>query len=702
MRELTWHPFVRSYPMGAASRSDSENAVFRSIHSSRGVMSDINRSEQQQHQCQSSWGSRMSGLILLTGATGYVGGRLLSLLQQQGARVRCLTRRPEALQDRVSGTTEVVQGDVFDPPSLESAFAGAGTAYYFVHSMGDNRDFESRDRIAAENFAKAATHAGVERLVYLGGLGNPDELLSKHLRSRQETGDILRAYHSQVIEFRASIVIGSGSLSFEMIRALVERLPIMICPRWVHVKAQPIAIEDLLAYLLAAWKHPLSGSQVYEIGGPDQVSYGQIMREYARQRGLMRWMLPVPLLTPYLSSLWLGLVTPLYARVGRKLVESLRNPTLVSNNLAESVFAVHPRSVGDAIARALVNEDREFAETCWSDALSSAGQPQGWGGQRYGSRLVDSRTIMVSAPPEQAFAPIRRIGGRTGWYYGNWLWALRGFLDLLLGGVGLRRGRRDPDNLRVGDQLDFWRVEVFESNHRLRLRAEMKLPGRAWLEFEVSPCEQGSTIRQTAIFDPRGLAGLLYWYGIYPLHQFVFAGMLNGIADTARSSIDVATVSRPTMFRQVAWLIGFIVVCFASAGAGAAVTSTSVAGWYQTLAKPGWTPPAWLFGPVWTVLYFMMAIAAWLVWRGHGWSAARSALTLFGMQLALNVLWSFVFFGLQRPGLAFAEIILLWIAIVATGLAFCGKSAVASLLMTPYLAWTTFAALLNFAIWRMN
>jgi hypothetical protein len=259
------------------------------------------------------------------------------------------------------------------------------------------------------------------------------------------------------------------------------------------------------------------------------------MREYARQRGLSRWMIAVPLLTPYLSSLWLGLVTPLYARVGRKLVESLRNPTLVSNNLSQSVFAVRPRSVCDAIARALVNEDREFAETRWSDALSSAGQSKAWGGDRYGSRLVDSRTITVTVPPEQAFAPIRRIGGRTGWYYGNWLWSLRGFLDLLIGGVGVRRGRRDPDNLHVGDPLDFWRVEVFEPDHRLRLQAEMKLPGRAWLEFEVEPCERGSTIRQTAMFDPLGLAGLLYWYGIYPLHQFVFAGMLRNLARAAES-----------------------------------------------------------------------------------------------------------------------------------------------------------------------
>ena len=396
-------------------------------------------------------------------------------------------------------------------------------------------DFAEADRRAAINFAQAARAAGVRRIIYLGGLVNPNETLSKHLRSRQETGHLLGQHHPQVIEFRASIVIGSGSFSFEMLRALVERLPVMICPRWVRVKAQPIAVEDLLSYLLEALDLPDGPSQVYEIGGPDQVSYGQIMHEYARQRDLTRWMIPVPLLTPYLSSLWLGLVTPLYSRVGRKLVESLRNETLVLDDLAASTFAVQPRSVCEAVARALVNEDREFAETRWSDALSARGPPPAWGGVRFGSRLVDSRTATVDVPPEQAFAPIRRIGGRTGWYYANWLWSVRGFLDLLCGGVGVRRGRRDPENLQVGDALDFWRVELYEPPHRLRLCAEMKLPGRAWLEFEVTGDEERSTIRQTAIFDPVGLLGLLYWYGIYPLHQFVFAGMLRNVARAAES-----------------------------------------------------------------------------------------------------------------------------------------------------------------------
>lgn len=498
----------------------------------------------------------MSGEILLTGATGYVGGRLLPLLQQSGRHVRCLTRRPEALRDWAGVTTTVVRGDVLDRSSLTEALAGVDTAYYLVHSMGERKDFEQQDRIAAENFARAAAAAGVRRIVYLGGLGNPDGNLSKHLRSRQETGDVLRTHHPHVIEFRASIVIGSGSLSFEMIRALVERLPIMICPKWVSVKAQPIAIEDLLAYLVAALELPINHSQVYEIGGPDQISYGELMREYARQRGLRRWMIPIPLLTPYLSSLWLGLVTPLYARVGRKLVESLRNPTLLSNNLASRTFDVVPRSVSEAIERAIVNEDHQFAETRWSDALSAGGELPQWGGTRFGSRLVDSRTVDVPIPVEQAFAPIRRIGGKQGWYYASWLWSLRGFLDLLVGGIGVRRGRRDPEQLRPGDALDFWRVEAYEPSHLLKLSAEMKLPGRAWLEFEVTPSPDGSRIRQTAIFDPVGLTGLAYWYGIYPLHQFVFAGMLRNIAraatqpgrqaDAAHVTKRVEQVGKPT------------------------------------------------------------------------------------------------------------------------------------------------------------
>jgi uncharacterized protein YbjT (DUF2867 family) len=482
-------------------------------------------------------GKTLAPLVLLTGATGYVGGRLLALLERQ-YRVRCLTRNPARLTGVAQSGTEIFAGDVFDAESLRAALSGVHTAYYFIHSLGSSADFEQEDRTAAELFAKICTEQKVKRIIYLGGLGNPDHQLSKHLRSRQEIGDILRTSQAAVVEFRASIIIGSGSLSFEMIRALVERLPVMICPRWVEVLAQPIAIEDVLDYLIRAMELPESESFVFEIGGPDRVSYGQIMQEYARQRGLRRLMIPVPVLTPYLSSLWLGLVTPLYARVGRKLVDSLRNPTLVSNNLAARIFPITPRTTAQAIARALVNEDEEFAATRWSDSFSSGGKQTQWGGVPFGTRLVDSRVREVDCPPAIAFAPVRRIGGKTGWYYGNWLWKIRGFLDLLVGGVGVRRGRRDDENIRVGDSLDFWRVEAFEPDRLLRLSAEMKVPGRAWLEFEVSPTEEGSSVRQTAIFDPVGLLGIIYWYSLYPLHQFVFSGMLRNICRAAEAPKD--------------------------------------------------------------------------------------------------------------------------------------------------------------------
>jgi hypothetical protein len=308
---------------------------------------------------------------------------------------------------------------------------------------------------------------------------------------------------------------------------------VMIAPRWVATPAQPIAIEDVLAYLIEALNLQPGQSRIFEIGGADQASYGEIIQEYARQRGLRRVIIAVPVLTPRLSSLWLGLVTPVYARIGRKLIESLRHPTVVRDRSALQVFDVRPRGIREAIARALLNEDRAFAETRWSDAFSSGGRPASWGGVRFGSRLVDSRAARVRGDPSRAFEPIRRIGGRSGWYFGDWLWRIRGLLDLLAGGVGMRRGRRDPEWLRPGEALDCWRVEAFEPDHLLRLVAEMKLPGRAWLEFEVEAEESGSSIRQTAIFDPAGLTGLVYWYALYPLHHFVFAGMLRRIARKA-------------------------------------------------------------------------------------------------------------------------------------------------------------------------
>lgn len=481
-------------------------------------------------------GARGARLLLLTGATGYVGGRLLSVLLNRGERVRCVARRPDELRSRVDDEVDVVQGDVLDAATLAPAMRDVDTAYYLIHSMGAADGFEERDRRGAENFARAAERAGVRRIVYLGGLGHEEDL-SPHLESRQEVGRILRDSAVQTIEFRASIVLGSGSLSFELVRALVERLPVMVTPRWVGSKAQPIAIEDVVAYLAAAPDAETTADEVVEIGGPDVVSYEEVMREYAAQRGLRRAMIPVPVLTPQLSSLWLGLVTPVYARVGRKLIDSIRHDTVVQSPRARELFPeVHPRGMGEAIARALVHEDREFAETRWSDSRSSPGPQSAWGGDTVGGRRVDSRTAVVDVSPAAAFEPIRRIGGRTGWYYADALWRIRGFFDLLAGGVGLRRGRRDPESLYPGDTLDFWRVEAFEPPRLMRLRAEMKVPGRAWLQFEVdgAPGARQATVRQTAIFDPHGLAGLAYWYALYPVHALIFAGMLREIARAAR------------------------------------------------------------------------------------------------------------------------------------------------------------------------
>lgn len=472
-------------------------------------------------------------LILLTGATGYIGGRLLQSLEQRGDRIRCLARHPEFLRPRVAASMEVVAGDVLDRNSLDLALQAVSVAYYLVHSMGSPGSFEETDRLAARNFGEAAKAAGVKRIIYLGGLGDNQETLSLHLRSRQEVGQILRESGIPVVEFRASIVIGSGSLSFEMIRSLVERLPIMITPKWVSMQAQPIAVDDVVAYLIAALDLPHSKHSVYEIGGADQVSYADIMRAYARQRGMQIRMIPVPVLTPFLSSLWLGLVTPLYARVGRKLIESIVHSTVVRDRTAQTTFDIRPMGIEEAISHALAMEERQFAATRWSDALSDSPLVSSWGGVRFGTRLVDSRVTHVAIPPAVAFKPIQQIGGDTGWYAWNWLWRLRGFIDLLAGGVGIRRGRLMAEALRVGDAVDFWRVEAFESQRYLRLVAEMKLPGRAWLEFEVSGDESSTTIRQTAIFDPAGFFGQVYWYALYPIHLLVFSGMLKGIVTAA-------------------------------------------------------------------------------------------------------------------------------------------------------------------------
>ncbi len=466
--------------------------------------------------------------ILLTGATGYVGGRLLKKLESKGYALRCLVRRPEYLKNKIAPATELLQGDLLDLNSLEKSMDGIDIAYYLVHSMGSKGVFEEEEALSASNFTFAARKAGIKKIIYLGGISHGKEL-SAHLRSRQNVGAILRESNIPVIEFQASIIIGSGSLSFEMIRALMERLPMMTTPKWVNVLAQPISIEDVVEYLVRAAEFRTEQSPVFEIGGPDKMSYLDLMKEYGRQRGLKRLIIPVPILSPGLSSLWLGLITPLYARVGRKLIESIRHETTVQNDDALRIFSVKPTPIRQAIERALQNEDQDFAATRWSDALSLS-TLKNWGGVRFGNRLVDARHKEVSANCQQVFAVIERIGGKNGWYFANWLWRFRGFLDLLVGGVGMRRGRRDPDRLKVGDVVDCWRVEQYEAHKHLRLSSEMKLPGRAWLDYEVKTTQNGCMITQTALFDPVGLSGLLYWYLVWPLHQLVFTGMLRGIA----------------------------------------------------------------------------------------------------------------------------------------------------------------------------
>jgi uncharacterized protein YbjT (DUF2867 family) len=481
------------------------------------------------------------GLVLLTGATGYVGGRLLKTLEAQGRRVRCLARRPEYLEYRVEGETEVVGGDLLDESSLKKAFENVETAYYLVHSMSAKGDFEDRDRQAAENFAEAAVEGGVKRIIYLGGLGRGPNL-SPHLASRQEAGRILRESGVPAIEFQASVIIGSGSLSFEMVRSLVEKLPMMYVPRWVKNLAQPIAIEDVIQYLVAALDADTIKTGIYEIGGADKVSYDGIMREYARQRGLGRVMIPVPFLSLTLSSVWLALVTPLYRRVGKKLIKGVRNETVVLDPAAREDFDIQPRGIREAIERAIGNEDEQFARTHWSDALDSRSLKHHWWGDAFGARLVDTYARRLPYPPNLVFRPIQCIGGENGWYGHNWLWQIRGHLDRLFGGVGLRRGRRDQCDLRPGDAIDFWRVQIYDSAGFLLLFAEMRMPGRAWLQFEVDPAERGSLLRMTLIFDPVGVWGRLYWYGMYPFHFMVFNGIFNKIIKIIDNQIARASV----------------------------------------------------------------------------------------------------------------------------------------------------------------
>ena len=468
--------------------------------------------------------------ILLTGSTGYVGGRLLKHLENKYSNIRCMVRNPNYLKYRVSSQTEVVFGDVLKKETLFKALKDVSVAYYLIHAMGESNDFEKLESIGAKNFAEAAKKNNVSRIIYLGGLCADNKDISPHLRSRIQVGEILKSSGINTIEFRSSIIIGSGSLSFEMIRALTEYLPFMIMPRWVSVLAQPIFINDLLKYLINAIEIEIKENHIFEIGGKDQLSYKDLIKEYARQRNLKRILIQVPVLTPRLSSLWLGIVTPLYSRVGKKLIESIRHPTIVQDRKAELYFNIDLYNSSKAIKYALKNEEREFAETKWYDSVSSGGTKITFGGEKFGNRLIDHRKIKINKTKERIFNYLSNMGGENGWPSYNLLWSIRGNVDLILGGVGMRRGRPLNRKLRIGDAVDFWRVDKYKNSNLLVLKAEMKLPGQAWLEFFLETSDESIILHQTAIFYPRGFLGLVYWYGIYPLHSLIFESMIENIA----------------------------------------------------------------------------------------------------------------------------------------------------------------------------
>ncbi|WP_399945228.1 SDR family oxidoreductase [Streptomyces sp. BBFR25] len=482
---------------------------------------------------------------LVTGATGYVGGRLVPELLDAGHRVRCLARSPHKLRDHPwAARAEVVRGDVTDADSVARAMEGVDVAYYLVHALGTGDDFETTDRRAARTFAERARAAGVRRIVYLGGLtpaGVPEGELSPHLRSRAEVGRILLASGVPTTVLRAAVVIGSGSASFEMLRYLTERLPVMVTPSWVHTRIQPVAVRDVLRALVGSATMPKEVSRAFDIGGPDILTYRDMMVRYAEVAELpKRLILPVPMLSPGLSSHWVGLVTPVPAAIARPLTESLRHEVVCGEN--DIVRYVppppgYPLGFDDALRLALQRVREARVTTRWSSA-SVPGAPSDplptdpdWAG---GSLYTDDRALTVDAPPEALWRVIEGIGGDNGWYSFPLAWAVRGWLDRLVGGVGLRRGRRDAARLRVGDSLDFWRVEEIVPGRLLRLRAEMRLPGLAWLEMYAGTDDAGRTrYRQRALFHPHGLGGQAYWWSVSPFHAVVFGGMARNIARAA-------------------------------------------------------------------------------------------------------------------------------------------------------------------------
>ena len=493
----------------------------------------------------------MNKLCLVTGATGYVGGRLVPQLLDAGYRVRILVRHPERVSqlpwhDKV----DVVIGDANNPTALQQAFAGVDVAYYLIHAIGSTGDFEAIERETASIFAEQAKACDVKRIVYLGGLQN-DPKLSPHLRSRAEVGNILLNSGVPTIAYGAAVILGSGSLSFEMLRYLTERLPAMITPRWVRTRIQPIAIRDVLRYLVMAAELPPELNRTFDIGGPDVMTYQDMMHGYAKVAGLRRRIiLPINFLSPGLSSRWIGLVTPVPKKIARPLVDSLKTEVVCSEHDIKQYIPDPPEGLlgfDDAVKLALQRIKEANVATRWSSA-STKGAPSDplptdpdWAG---GSLYTDERETICDASPQSLWQVIERIGGGNGWYSFPLAWETRGFLDRLFGGPGLRRGRRDPYRLFAGETVDFWRVEECDRGHLLRLRAEMRLPGLAWLELEVKQNEQGQTVyRQRAIYHPRGLAGHAYWWAVWPFHGIVFGSMVKNITHAA-TDLDISKASQ--------------------------------------------------------------------------------------------------------------------------------------------------------------
>jgi len=474
--------------------------------------------------------------ILVTGASGYVGGRVVPLLVEQGYSVRCLARTPDKLRAASwAQQVEVVQGSVDD--DLSEAMVGIDAALYLVHAIGESDDWQAREVRQARNFAKAAKTAGVSRIVYLGGLGDGSEGLSDHLMSRQDVGVALASTGVDVVELRAGVIIGSGSASFEMLRYLVDTLPIMVTPKWVSTKCQPISIADAVSLVVTALVSEEPKTGVLEVGGLDVVSYAEMMETYASCAGLRkRVLLPVPFLTPRLSSHWIGLVTPVPVPLAKELIQSLVNEVIVKNRSACEEFNMTPLSLRESIDRALRMTQGDGAPTRFSDADLIHFQlntlDPAWAG---GKVFTDRRELLTHASPAALFREVSSIGGEKGWYGGTFLWSARGFIDQLIGGPGLRRGRRAQ--LRVGDALDFWRIEILEPPRTLRLRAEMRLPGQAWLTWTITAATEGSNIVQEAEFRPKGLMGRLYWFVVLPFHQFIFPSMLSRMIAAAEREL---------------------------------------------------------------------------------------------------------------------------------------------------------------------